>query len=142
MCAARRLFNLIPRRDSQKHSCELETPSSLPISRSWKLKETSEYNSFLVDHSGRGLLGQGSILGEEKSNSEHVGKEDIFFRLHREEQRFLIRQYNEEQELWGQPLPRPEHQPTTAKRKKRTKKVWRKVERMPSSTSPRRDTRL
>ena len=66
-----------------------------------------------------------------------VGKEDIFFRFkHRDEQRFLIRQDSEGQAHWGAPQPQPEHRPTAPKRKKKTKKVWRKVEISASSNSP------
>ena len=65
-----------------------------------------------------------------------VGKEDMFFRFkHREEQHFMIQQDSEGQALWGAPLPQPGHQPTTSKRKKKTK-VWRKVDRSASSNSP------
>ena len=68
-----------------------------------------------------------------------IGKEDMFFKFkQREEQRFMIQQDSEGQALWGAPLPQPEHQPTTPKRKKKTKKVWWKVESLASSNSPRR----
>ena len=66
-----------------------------------------------------------------------VEKEDIFFRFkHREEQHFLIHQDSEGQALWGEPLPQPEPQPTTSQRKRRSKKVWQKVECLASSNSP------
>jgi hypothetical protein len=66
-----------------------------------------------------------------------VGKEDIFFRFkHRDEQRFLIHQNSEGQALWGALKPQPEHRPSAPKRKKKTKKVWRKVEISASSNSP------
>ena len=72
-----------------------------------------------------------------------VGKEDMFFRFkHREEQRFLIYQDSEGQALWGEPLLQPEPQPTTQRSKKRrSKKVWRKVESTTSSNSPGRAER-
>ena len=67
----------------------------------------------------------------------YVGKEDIFFRFkHTEEQRFLIRQDSEGQALWGSLQPQPEHRPTAPKIKKKTKKVWQKVESSASSNSP------
>ena len=67
-----------------------------------------------------------------------IGKEDMFFRFkHREEQRFLIYQDSEGQALWGEPLPQSEHQPTAPTWKKKMKKVWRKVESVSLSTSPR-----
>ena len=66
-----------------------------------------------------------------------VRKEDMFFRFkHRDQQRFLIRQDSEGQAHWGAPQPQPEHRPTAPKRKKKTKKVWRKVEISASSNSP------
>ena len=66
-----------------------------------------------------------------------VGKEDIFFRFkHRNEQCFLIHQDSEGQALWGAPQPQPEHRPSAPKRKKKTKKVWQKVESSASSNSP------
>jgi len=65
-----------------------------------------------------------------------VGKEDMFFRFKkREEQRFMIQQDSEGQALWGAPEPQPEHRPSTPKRKKKAKKVWRKVESSASSSS-------
>jgi len=69
-----------------------------------------------------------------------VGKEDMFFKFkQREEQRFMIQQDSEGQALWGAPEPQPEHRPSTPKRKKKAKKVWRKVESSASSSSPGRD---
>ena len=66
-----------------------------------------------------------------------VGKEDMFFKFkHREEQRFLIQLDSEGQALWVAPLPQPEHRTATSRRKKKTKKVWRKVESSASSNSP------
>ena len=67
----------------------------------------------------------------------HVGREDMFFKFKKkEEQRFMIQQDSEGQALWGAPGPQPEHQPSTPKRKKKAKKVWRKVESSASSSSP------
>jgi hypothetical protein len=58
----------------------------------------------------------------------------MFFRFkRREEQRFMIQQGGEGQALLGAPEPQSEHRPSTPKRKKKAKKVWRKVE---SSASP------
>ena len=66
-----------------------------------------------------------------------VGREDTFFRFKKkEEQHFMIQQDSEGQALWGAPEPQPEHRPTTPKRKKKAKKVWRKVESSASSNSP------
>ena len=66
-----------------------------------------------------------------------VGKEDMFFRFkHREEQRFMIQHDSEGQALWGAPEAQLEHRPTTPKRKKKAKKVWRKVESSALSSSP------
>ena len=65
-----------------------------------------------------------------------VSKEDMFFKFkHRKEQCFLIQLDSKGQALWGAPLPQPGHQPTTSKRKKKTK-VWRKVDSSASSNSP------
>ena len=41
-----------------------------------------------------------------------------------------------QQALWGALEPQPEHRPSTPKRKKEAKKVWRKVESSASSSSP------
>ena len=63
----------------------------------------------------------------------YVRKEDMFFRFkHREEKRFIIQQDSEGQALWGA----PEHRPSTPRRKKKAKKVWRKVESSALSSSP------
>jgi hypothetical protein len=56
----------------------------------------------------------------------------------REEQHFMIQQDSEGHALWGAPEPQPEHRPSTIKKKKKAKKVWRKVESSASSSSPRR----
>jgi hypothetical protein len=61
----------------------------------------------------------------------------MFFRFKkREEQRFMIQQDSEGQALWGAPEPQPEHRPSTPRRKKKAKKVWRKVESSTLSSSP------
>ena len=66
-----------------------------------------------------------------------VRREDMFFRFKkREEQRFMIQQDSEGQALWGAPQPQPEHRPSAPKRKKKTKKVWQKVESSALSNSP------
>ena len=66
-----------------------------------------------------------------------IGKEDMFFRFkRREEQRFMIQQGGEGQALLGAPEPQSEHRPSTPKRKKKTKKVWCKVESSASFSSP------
>ena len=66
-----------------------------------------------------------------------VGREDMFFRFKkREEQRFMIQQDSEGQAPWGAPEPQPEHRPPTPKRKKMANKVWWKVESSASSSSP------
>ena len=66
-----------------------------------------------------------------------VGREDMFFRFKkREEQRFMIQQDSEGQALWGSPEPQPEVPMTTRTKRRRSKKVWRKVESSASSSSP------
>jgi len=57
----------------------------------------------------------------------------------REEQRFMIQQDSEGQALWGSPEPQPKEPMTTRFKRRRSKKVWRKVESSSSSTSPRQD---
>ena len=86
---------------------------------------------FLRDARARIDVGRGEIRFR-------VGKEDIFFRFkHRDEQCFLIHQDSKEQALWGAPEPQLEPRPSAPKRKKKTKKVWRKVESSASSSSAR-----
>ena len=66
-----------------------------------------------------------------------VGKEDMFFKFkQREEQRFMIQQDSEGQALWGSPEPQPEVPMTTRTKRRRSKKVWHKVESSASSSSP------
>jgi hypothetical protein len=65
-----------------------------------------------------------------------VGKEDMFFRFkEREEQHFIIQQDSEGQALWGSPEPQPEEPTTTRSKRRRSKKVWRKVESSSLPTS-------
>ena len=49
----------------------------------------------------------------------HVGREDMFFRFKKEEQRFMIQQDSDGQALWGAPEPQPEQRPSAPKRKKK-----------------------
>ena len=65
-----------------------------------------------------------------------VGREDMFFRFKKEEQRFMIQQDSEGQALWGSPEPQPGQRPFGPKRKKKEKKVWLKVKSSASSSSP------
>ena len=59
----------------------------------------------------------------------YVRKEDMFFRFKCwEEERFMTQEDSEGYALWGAPEPQLEHRPSTPKRKKKAKKVWRKVE--------------
>jgi hypothetical protein len=68
-----------------------------------------------------------------------VRKKDMFFRFKkREGQRFMIQQDSKGQALWGAPEPQPEHRPSTPKKKKKGKKVWRKDKSSALSSSPRR----
>ena len=66
-----------------------------------------------------------------------VGKEDMFFRFkQREEQPILNQQDDEGQALYDEPesqLPRPM---TTRSKRRHAKKVWRKVASLSSSNSP------
>ena len=48
----------------------------------------------------------------------------------------MIQQDSEGQVLWGAPELQPEYRPSTPRRKKKAKKVWRKVESSASSNSP------
>jgi hypothetical protein len=67
---------------------------------------------------------------------------NIFFKFqYRKEQRFMIHQGHDGGGIWGEPLPKPETPPITQAKRKKTKKVWRKVESVSSSTSPQWDTK-
>ena len=66
-----------------------------------------------------------------------VGKEDMFFKFKQmEEQRFMIQPYSEANGLWGSLEPQPKESTTTRSKRRRSKKVWCKVESSSSSTSP------
>jgi hypothetical protein len=72
----------------------------------------------------------------------HIRVDNIFFEFqYKKEQKFVIQQSHDGSGIWGEPLPEPENQPTAPTRRKRTKKVWRKVESASSSSSSRWDTK-
>jgi hypothetical protein len=66
-----------------------------------------------------------------------VGKEDMFLKFkQREEQRFMIQPDSEGHALWGSPESQTKEPTTTRSKRRRSKKVWCKVESSSSSTSP------
>jgi hypothetical protein len=69
-----------------------------------------------------------------------IGVDNMHFKFqHRDEQSFVIHQDHDGSGIWGEPLPQPGNSPTTPSRRRRTKRLWRKVGSVSSSTSPRRD---
>lgn len=70
----------------------------------------------------------------------HIGRKNILFKFQqREEQRYLIHHDIEGQGLRAEPQPQPKEAPSTPRKIKKTKNIWHKVERTPSTTSPRWD---
>ena len=85
---------------------------------------------FLTSAKARIDLGRGEIRFR-------VGKEDMFVKFkQREEQRFMIQQDSEGHALWGSPEPQPVEPTTTRSKRRRSMKVWRKVESSASPSSP------
>jgi hypothetical protein len=65
-----------------------------------------------------------------------IGLDNIFFKFqYRKEQRFVIHQDYDGSGIWGEPQPQPKIPPTTQTKRKKTKKMWRRVESASSSTS-------
>jgi hypothetical protein len=75
-----------------------------------------------------------------------VGTEEIRFRIrvdniffkfqYRKEQRFVIHQDHDGSGIWGEPQVQPKIPPTAQTKRKKTNKMWRRVESASSSTSP------
>jgi hypothetical protein len=80
------------------------------------------WRPFLWDAKARIDVGTGEIRF-------HIGVDNMRFKFqHRDKQSFVIHQDHDGSGIWGESLSQPKEPPTTPARRKKTKKVWWKME--------------